>query len=111
MKKYFFAVLLLLAPCISWAASQSYVAKVKYVRVEGNYGFVGMEGELPWAEQLDCSGERFWIDLNNEVDRIKYSTALAAMMTKKRLYVRVQTSSDTKIFGACKNYDLMVYAD
>lgn len=55
------------------AASESYTAKISNIRVESSYGFITMEGTLPWAQELSCSHKRVWVDLRDDLGKIQYS--------------------------------------
>ncbi|MET1257582.1 hypothetical protein [Aliikangiella maris] len=110
MKNFIFALVVLALSGATLAASDSYTAKVSHIRVESTYGFISMEGTLPWAQELNCSSERIWVDLKDEIGKIQYNTALSAMVAGKKLYIRVHTDSTSIVYGACKLYDLVIYS-
>jgi hypothetical protein len=111
MKKVSIFVLFMFILVNAHATSDPYTAKIDHLRVESVYGFITMEGVLPWGDALGCSKSRVWLDLRNEIDKIKYSTALAAMMAGKKAYIRVVDVPNNLVFGACKLNDIVVYAD
>ena len=75
------------------------------VRVEGQYGFIGFSNTFPSGSS--CKGNRVWINLKEEVGRVKYSTALTAFASGKQVILR-SFSNAPVVFGACELYDIYV---
>jgi hypothetical protein len=80
--------------------------KITNVRVEGSAGFIGFH--TGFLGSSTCGGNRVWIDINDEIGRIKYSTALMAFASGKEVIIRADTSSVYLRYGACKLYDIYV---
>lgn len=78
--------------------------KVENLRVEGVAGLIGFSNN---PSSTECTS-RFWVDLNDEVDRIKFSVAMMAFSAGKEVLLRADTSK-TKAYGACRLYDIFVY--
>ncbi len=100
---------MLLASSSYSAVSGSHTGKALSLRVEAVYGFLTLEGTLPWAEEAGCNEKRVWIDISEDSGKLQYSTALAALAAKNNLYVRAYTDSNKIVFGACKLYDIIIY--
>ena len=49
-----------------------------------------------------------WININDEVGRVKYSTVLMAFAAGKKVALRAHPSSHGLAFGACQLYDIYV---
>jgi hypothetical protein len=79
--------------------------EIANVRVEGSYGFIGFSNAVPSGST--CKGNRVWINLNEEVGRVKYSTALTAFASGKQVILR-SFSNASVVFGACELYDIYV---
>ena len=109
MKKALLLLLFLTGTFKAFATSEPYTAKIAHVRVEATYGFITMEGVLPWGSRLGCSTSRVWLDLQDEIDKIKYSSALAAMLAGKTVFIRAVDAPNNTVFGACKLNDIVVY--
>jgi len=75
------------------------------VRVEGNAAFLYLE--TPFDSTVSNCGGRVWINLNDEVGRVKYSTALMAFASSKAVNIRANSAAP-KMFGACELYDIVV---
>ena len=80
--------------------------EITNIRVEGIYGFIGFS--TGFSSPSTCGGNRVWVDLSNEVERIKYSTALAAFTAGKKVNIRANERSRGVVFGACQMYDIYV---
>jgi hypothetical protein len=76
------------------------------LRVEGSAGFIGFD--TTFSSPSSCKGKRVWVDLTDEVGRVKYSTALMAFAADKPVNIRANTSSTDLLFGACRLYDIYV---
>lgn len=80
--------------------------EITNLRVEGSAAFVGFE--TGFAGSSTCSGTRVWININDEVGRVKYSTVLMAFAAGKKVALRAHPSSHGLVFGACQLYDIYV---
>ncbi len=80
--------------------------EITNLRVEGSSAFIGFE--TGFSGSSTCSGTRVWINLKDEVGRVKYSTALMAFAAGKKVVLRANPTSSGLVFGACQLYDIYV---
>ncbi len=80
--------------------------EITNLRVEGTSGFIGFESGFTGSST--CSGTRVYINLQDEVGRIKYSTALMAFAAGKKVALRALPSSSGLVYGACQLHDIYV---
>ncbi len=90
----------------SFAVEQLLHQEISNLRVEHSYGFIGFN--VAFSGSMTCSGNRVWINLNDEVGRVKYSTALMAFASGKKVVLRALPSSSGLVFGACQLHDIYV---
>ena len=108
MKKCLLGSLIILTsfmPISAIAVEGAPAQKIDNLRVEGTFGFVGFSETFPIGSE--CSGNRVWIDLKDDIGKIQYSTALAAFAAQNTVSLRANPSAP-KTFGACKIYDIYV---
>jgi len=91
------------------SASSSFSGKLQHVRVESSYGFIDTDGSLGFGTALGCSNDRVWVDLRDDVGRVAYSTALAALAGQNTVSIRANESSSNIVYGACKMHDIIIH--
>jgi hypothetical protein len=105
--RYMIGILLLVlnvgasAAIVAVPTSQS---EINAVRVESRWGFVSFSNH---AGPAACPANRVYLNLDNEIHRVAYSTALAAFMSGKPVAIRAD-DVPSKVFGACALYDIYV---
>ena len=90
----------------SFAVESVPTQEITNLRIEGTAGFIGFN--TGFSGSGTCSGTRIWIDLKDEVGRVKYSTALMAFAAGNKVSLRAHSSNSGLVFGACKLYDIYV---
>ena len=107
MKRCILTVMFFCLLCVSAYAdvTTDTSTTITAVRVESKWGFISYAA--PIADE-SCSGNRVYIDLTDETDRVAYTTALAAFFAQKSVKIRA-VSDGVKVFGACLLYDIYVY--
>ena len=106
LKKLAAVLTLTIASTLAIAVESVPQQQITNVRVEGIYGFIGFD--IGFSSPSTCGGNRVWIDLREETERMKYSTALAAFTAGKKVNIRANERSRGVVFGACQMYDIYV---
>ncbi|CCN34330.1 exported hypothetical protein [Vibrio nigripulchritudo SO65] len=92
--------------CQSMAAIVSVPSqKISNLRIEGVAGFIGLNNAF--ESSSNCGG-RVWINLNEEIGRLKYSTAMMAFASGKVVSIRADNEA-ARVFNECQLYDIVVH--
>jgi len=78
--------------------------KIVGLRVEGVAGLISFSVN---PSDTECIS-RYWVDLREETEKVKFSVAMMAFSAGKDVNLRASPDSN-KVFGACKLYDIYVY--
>jgi hypothetical protein len=97
------SLLLLLSPN-SMAALVASTGPIANLRLEGNWGFIGLT--QPMQPASTCVG-RVWVDMTTTFGRSVYATAMMALATNQTAVIRAFEESPL-VFGACQLYDIYV---
>ncbi|WP_104403441.1 hypothetical protein [Vibrio penaeicida] len=102
-------LVLLLSLIFSYQSIAAVVAvpnqKISNLRIEGVAGFIGLN--TAFEPSSNCGG-RVWINLNEEIGRLKYSTAMMAFASGKIVSIRANNEG-ARIFNECQLYDIVVH--
>lgn len=77
--------------------------KITNLRVESYAGLIGFSIN---PSDTDCIN-RYWVDLRDEVEKVKFSVAMMAFASGKKVILRANPLA-SKVYGACKLYDIYV---
>ena len=103
--KVFFTMLALLCSANAFSAVISAPQqKIVNLRVEGTAGLIGFSKN---PTGTDCVS-RYWVDLKDEVEKVKFSIAMMAFSAGKDVVLRADPEK-SKMYGACKLYDIIIY--
>lgn len=106
--KLFLLMFILSFSASAFSASTTFTGKIQSLRVEYLYGFIEVDESLVFGTTHGCSNERVWVDVNGEIGRVAYSTALAALAGQNTVKIRVSESSSNIVYGACKLHDIVI---